>query len=491
MRNDSSRTPVEAREVQGTRDKGFLMRPLLAIVAVAVMAFSMPVMAQATLHDSSAFVGLLDLIRTSSNGWSMRLREFATSLFWSLALIQFVWTFGQLVLKQADYGELFAELIRYIMVIGFFASLLMYSTVWAEAIINSFRQAGASAAGVGVQLHPGDVFGMGVKFAETVSDVEMWNPVTATVAALASIIVLLCFTFIAAFMAITLAESYVVINASVIFMALGATQWTREYAISILRWSLSVGAKLFVLTLIIGLITESARHWQMAYRHDQASTLTLLGLALLCAIMSKTIPEYIQGLIQGVSPGGGSVIGGMAAAAAAGGVAGAAFVASKLGAANLLSGGSGSGGGIASAIGSSLFGGGGSAPSMMNSSGGTRSSGPSGSPSKLGGGAAPGPAPSSTSPKPSGTGGSGSKIGGMAHAAAAGAVKTAGVAASMAVPGMEGSESWSVGAPPAPPEMDISTPENIIRPAEGVAEAPVVDTMSSLKEALNEKGMRT
>lgn len=474
------------------------MRTWLAVMAAALMVFSTPVMAQATLHDSSAFVSLLDLVRTSANGWSVRLREFATSLFWSLALIQFVWTFGQLVLKDADFGELFTELIRYVMVIGFFASLLMYSTVWAEAIVNSFRQAGASAAGVGVQLHPGDVFGMGVKFGEMMLDVSLSDPLTAFVAALAAVIVILCFTFIAAFEAITLAESYVVINASVLFMAFGGSQWTREYAISILRWSLSVGAKLFVLTLLVGLIVESARHWQVAYRHDQASTLTLLGLSLLCAVMAKTIPEYMQGLIQGVSPGGGSVLGGMAAAAAAGGVAGAAYVASKMGAANLLSGGSG---GIANAISSSLSGGGaggGSSPSMMEAaSRGSSSSAPSGPPWRLGGGAAPGPSPSSPSTppvSPSGLSRSGSKVGGMAHAAAAGAVRTAGVAASMAVPGMEGSESLSVGPPPTPPETELpqSTPENIIRP-ESPAEAPepAIDTMSSLKEALNNKGTRT
>ena len=47
------------------------------------------------------------------------LHGYAVNLFWSLALIQFVWTFFPMVFKQVDFGELVGELIRFIMVIGF------------------------------------------------------------------------------------------------------------------------------------------------------------------------------------------------------------------------------------------------------------------------------------------------------------------------------------------------------------------------------------
>jgi type IV secretion system protein TrbL len=467
---------------------------------VLLLVASMPVMSAATLHDSSEFVGLLDLIRTSANGWSVRLQDFARSLFWSLALIQFVITFGFLTLKGADFTELLAELVRYVLITGFFASMLIFSVQWSEAIVNSFRQAAASASGLGIQLHPGDVLSLGVQFAEKISDVEMWNPLTAFLCAMCAIIVLMCFTFIAAFMAITLVESYIVINASVLFMAFGATQWTREYAISILRWSLSVGAKLFVLTLLVGLGMTVAHQWQLAYRNDQTSTFVLACVCVLFAALVKTLPDLIQGLIQGVSPGGGSVLGGMAAAAAAGGVAGAAYVAQKIGASNILS---GTGGGIASAISSSLSGGGSGnspAPSMTSSSSGS-SNAPSGPPWRLGGGATPGAAPSSPSTPPSApSSGGGSKVAGAAHAAVAGAVRASGVMASMAVPGMEGAESLSVGSPTPPidtelPQAAQSTPENIIRPEAQAPETPeaqsTVDTMSSLKEALNNRGKRS
>ncbi len=43
----------------------------------------------------------------------------------------------------------------------------------------------------------------------------------------------------------------------------------------------------------------------------------MVGLALVCAYLAKTIPELVAGMISGTSMGGGSAIGGMAAAGAA------------------------------------------------------------------------------------------------------------------------------------------------------------------------------
>ncbi len=303
---------------------------LLWVVLLLLASFAFASNASAAdLHDpSGSFTGLLDLVKNSAAQWDGKLRGYAKTLFWLLASIQFVWTFMPLVFRQADFGEIVGELIRFILVIGFFYALLLFSAEWADKVVDSFRTAGASAAGLGTsQIRPGDIFGTSIELANTIGDVETWNPLTATMVALAGLLVLLCFAFIAAFMGLTIIESYVVINASVLFMGFGASQWTREYALAIVRYAVSVGAKLFVLTLIVGLIVDSAKTWQAAYNHDDASMWTMVGLALVCAYLAKTIPELVAGMISGTSMGGGSAIGGMAAAGAAGAAAAIATIA--------------------------------------------------------------------------------------------------------------------------------------------------------------------
>lgn len=343
---------------------------LLVLCACAGVAFlATSAHAQTTnLHDASgSFTGLLQLIQSNANNWAGKLRGYATRVFWILATIQLVWTFFPLVLRQADFGEIIGELIRYILVIGFFFALLTYSVDWANAIVESFREAGGQASGLGQELRPGDIFGLAVELAHTIGDVETWNPLTAMSVSIAGLVVLLCFAFIAAFMGVTLVESYVVINASVLFMGFGGGQWTREYAIAMARYAVAVGAKLFVLTLIVGLIIQSAHQWQAAYNHDDASMWTMVGLALVCAYLSKQIPDLVQSLITGTSMGGGSALGGMAMAAAAVATAGVAAAAGAAGAGAAGAAGAAGGtggaagaarsGGLAGAINSSLSGG--------------------------------------------------------------------------------------------------------------------------------------
>ncbi|HEO8849739.1 TPA: P-type conjugative transfer protein TrbL [Escherichia coli] len=366
---------------------------LLWVVLLLLASFAFASNASAAdLHDpSGSFTGLLDLVKNSAAQWDGKLRGYAKTLFWLLASIQFVWTFMPLVFRQADFGEIVGELIRFILVIGFFYALLLFSAEWADKVVDSFRTAGASAAGLGTsQIRPGDIFGTSIELANTIGDVETWNPLTATMVALAGLLVLLCFAFIAAFMGLTIIESYVVINASVLFMGFGASQWTREYALAIVRYAVSVGAKLFVLTLIVGLIVDSAKTWQAAYNHDDASMWTMVGLALVCAYLAKTIPELVAGMISGTSMGGGSAIGGMAAAGAAGAAAAIATIATAGAAAPAAAGalGAAGSGGAAGAAGAGGIGGGGLAAAINSSFAG--GSAPAAAATGGGGGAASG-----------------------------------------------------------------------------------------------------
>lgn len=468
------------------RGRHFLLFTLLAFLASFVFA------SDAMAADPSGqFTGLLDLIQQNSNNWFTALKGYATNVFWTLAFIQLVWTFFPLVFKQADFGEIVGELIRFVVVIGFFYLLLEKSQEYAGNIVDSFRQAGSTAAGLGASsLTPGGIFDVAVEMAQTIGSVETWNPLTATMIALAGLVVLLCFAFIAAFMGLTIIESYIVINASVLFMGFGGSTWTRDYAIAMLRYAVAVGAKLFVLTLLVGLVIQSAQQWQNAYNNtDQASMWTMIGLALACAYFCKTLPELVAGLITGVSPGGGSGIGMMAAAGAAGAAAavGAIATAATAGAAAPVAaggvaaaGGGGAaaagGGGLAAAINSSIAGGasaGASAATGSTGAVGAASAGASGAGAVTGGGSAAGSTASAAgtaakgatgAPGAAGTGGStggattGQKVAGKAAEAAGkatasnneGGSNSGATAAASPGNGMADDTTQKTGAAPAP-----------------------------------------
>ena len=319
-------------------------------------------------------------------------------------------------------------------------------------------------------------------------------------------------------MGLTLIEAYVVINASVFLMGFGGSEWTREYAMAMIRGSLAIGVKLFVLTLIVGLIMTAAKDWQLQYTQDESSTFTLLGMAFAAACLVKIVPDMMGSLISGVSPGGGGVIGGMAAAGMAFGAGAAATLASSMGTGGVLGGigqqlggvadllkGSGSGGSPGGGRGGASF-----MNSMNSGSSGDASSGPG---PRVGGGGRSHSVPPASTGTSSSTGNSPKSGGGnmaqaqdaaspksmsgaeKAHMAADMAVRTAGAAVSIAMPGAESAHSVSVGPPPTPPDLSSSTvsmgetPENMIRPdTSGSYEDHGILTMEGLQEKLNSQG---
>lgn len=467
-----------------------LVGAVLLLSATSAMASGVDLAQSNTSMNS-----LLRLIQNASNQWAPRLHDYALWLLGCLAVIQLVWTFAPLVMRGAELGDILHELVKFILVIGFFYAMLDHATEWGGAIVNSFRQAGAHAAGLGsAELMPGDMFSTAVDFSRQVltAGVSMFSPITSVVVAVSALIVLMCFTFIAALVFVTLVEAYVIINAAVLFMGFGGSQWTREYALAPIRYAVAVGAKLFVLTLIVGLIMQVSAEWSAAYTNDEASLMTLVGLSLVCAYLTKTIPELIGGMISGTSMGGGSAIGGMAAAGAAGAAAAIATVATAGAAAPAAGalGAAGTGGGAASATGGGL------ASALNASMAGGSTAGGSGATAKaagsrVGGGAASGSAnPVSAAASPaSQESGSGLKqaakqagkaakggdddmdqqavaqqrqmtpkegTGGNGKAVAQGAevaTRALGVLGAISVPGMESSHGLSLGGTGSPPPV--------------------------------------
>ena len=484
-------------------------RRLLLFLALASVFVAGNAMAATDLsHADTSVQGLLDLVLQQSHQWSAKLYDYAIRLFWLLASIQFIWTFMPLVMKQADFGEIVGELLRFVLVIGFFLAVMKYSVEWSTAIVDSFRDAAASASGLGRALEPGDMLAVALDFGRTmVEGISVFSPAKGLLIAVCAILVLACFAFIAAFMFVTLVESYVIINASVLFFGFGGSQWTRDFAIALMRFTVAIGAKLFVLTLIVGLIVQSAKQWLAAYTNDEASLMTMVGLALVCCYLTKTIPDLIGGMISGTSMGGGSAIGGMAVAGAA--ALGAAGTGSAAGAG--AAGVGGLGGGLAGAISSSFAGAssaGGAASSMGaaassgvgTSTGGAAAQGASSAGAKIGGSSAnpagqASAAPSSPSSgvkqaaKQAGKAAQGNddkdqqttpkggvvSSGSALSQAADGGAKMLGVMASMAVPGMENAHALSLGEgspPPAPDDTNSTTPAN---GAESATEATQAD----------------
>jgi type IV secretion system protein TrbL len=281
-------------------------------------------------------VNVLDQIVTEfkirAAGWESALRSFAIGTFGILATIELAWAAIRLAFRRSDVSEWLAEIVNQILFLGFFLALLENSVTWGQAIVNSFRQAASAAGGGGIA--PSDVFAAGVKIASMVlSQMSIWHPKASAGLMVAGIVIEICFALMAAFMMLALVESFLIISMGVLFMAFGGTRWTKDFAISTVRYTVSVGAKLFVLQLLVSIGASLIQTWANSFTDvTDASLCILVGCSIVMLALVKVLPETMQSIVNGSSMASGSAlvgaalaVGGATAALGAGLVGGGAM----------------------------------------------------------------------------------------------------------------------------------------------------------------------
>jgi type IV secretion system protein TrbL len=90
----------------------------------------------------------------------------AKSLFWILAAIEIAIAAVWLALQAASLDTWFAELVRRIMFVGFFAFVLTQRTQLCKSIVDSLFQIGAGSG----TASPADIFNAGLVVAGKMSE---------------------------------------------------------------------------------------------------------------------------------------------------------------------------------------------------------------------------------------------------------------------------------------------------------------------------------
>lgn len=241
---------------------------------------------------------MIEQFRNAAQTWEAPLLNAATSLFWLLATIQFAWAMIGLAFRTNDIGTWVSTIFNQIIFIGFFYWLLTNSATFARSIVDSFRQAAASASGSSL-LKPSDFFIAGWEIVERIFDsISAWSPVDSVGLMIAAIIIMICFALICAFLVLALVEMYIIISASVLLMGFGGSQWTKDYAVRTLQYAVSVGAKIFVLQLIAGIGLTLINTWVSTLNvEENADIVGMIGCSIVLLALTKIIPEMVQELL--------------------------------------------------------------------------------------------------------------------------------------------------------------------------------------------------
>ena len=233
---------------------------LVSIGLVAVCSLvAGPATAQVVTDD------LTEQYRLMQSDWYVRLSPVAQRLFllfagFEFAVSAYVWGFRRQELDDT-LGQFFLKFLM-LSVLYFF---LMAWIHWGPLITQSLATAGQIASGSS-GLSPSAIAELGIELhGKMMEKAWAWGLLVSTadtVAALiAGLLVTIAFALIAVQLVITLVESYIVVGAGVFFLGFAAFRGTSSFTDRYLVYAFSVGIRLFLLYLLVGIGQDVAEDW--------------------------------------------------------------------------------------------------------------------------------------------------------------------------------------------------------------------------------------
>lgn len=309
-------------------------RTLGFLATMVLILFISPLPALAQASSAGVLDTAHDAYMNAASNWASTIEAHAARLFWLLALISMVWTFGIMLLRKADIGEFFAEFVRFTIFVGFFWWLLDNGPHFASTIIASLRQMGDSAAAAASgssspMSSPSAIVDIGFEiFAKVVDKSTVWSPFTSAVGIALSIIILLVLALVAVNMLVLMVSAWVLAYAGIFFLGFGGSRWTSDMAINYFRTVLAMAAQIFTMVLLIGIAKAIIDDFYSHMSSDM--NLSEIAAVMIVAIILLVLVNKLPPLVGGLATGGG--------VAALGGGAGAAHaVAAMTGAAAAMS----------------------------------------------------------------------------------------------------------------------------------------------------------
>ena len=167
---------------------------MLFATGLACLMLAGPAFAQ----QGQVLTELENQVSSAAKGWETTIMDAARSLFWILAGIEVGIAAVWLAIQSASLDSWFAELVRRIMFIGFFAFVLTQGPTFAKAVVDSLYQIGAGSG----SASPAEVFDAGIRVASQMSEQAKFgvfeDNALAIAAVLAMGIVVICFSLVAA-----------------------------------------------------------------------------------------------------------------------------------------------------------------------------------------------------------------------------------------------------------------------------------------------------
>lgn len=253
---------------------------------------------------------LANQYQAASAGWMTAALAYALHLFYLLVAIEIPVSAIFYLFYKEGLADFLAALLIKLLALLFFWVLMQEAPVWIPAILQSFTQAGAGISGAPT-LDPSSVFDQGVTVATamltSINNASIFSAfLLIVIAGRCAVGIVLAYAVIAAQLLITLVESYLVMGGGVLMLGFAGSRWTLVFTARYVGYVVSVGIKLFVLYLIIGLGGTLATQWaavfttaQQTFLPQPQAYLDVMGGALVFMAVGWQVPALAASMMTG------------------------------------------------------------------------------------------------------------------------------------------------------------------------------------------------
>ncbi|HDZ5238211.1 TPA: P-type conjugative transfer protein TrbL [Campylobacter coli] len=287
--------------------------------------------------------GILSLIRNGILSWTPLIKTACLWVFWTLVVIDLVWTFGLKALSGFEFGDFIATLIKKIMYIGIFLFLFNIDQ-WLQIIFNSFSQL-ATSVNNGISITPQNIIEQALNLVgKIIQSMDFWSPGDSILKVVAGVIILIAFVLMAIDLLIVYLKFFLM-NVIVFFaLALGGLSHFKQIGLNPIMTAIKVGVELFMIQglMALSITMIDVINNEITQKSTADVILQILVVALIFCMITKMVPGIIEAVFNGSigesagASAGFRAVATMAAGAAAGAAVGAVGVTRAMNAAKAL-----------------------------------------------------------------------------------------------------------------------------------------------------------
>lgn len=270
---------------------------------------------------------ILKIVKECATNISKTLSKRALELLWGLALISLSFIAIKQIFSGADFNTLFAEMVKFIMTIGFFVFILDSKYIGIEKLIkfvedwlNIIPTVNGGSNHTPEQFIK-NVFNGGwivlcwvtsLGSSGTTLDFVLPDDWTDYFSYGLSLIVVsgifIIFLSITANFILTLTKAYITICCGVLAVGFGGLTWTNSWAVNYLKQLVKLGFELmcfvFIVDVLLGMVTVTIFSATSANRPLSLSEIFLvLTEAILTVILAHSVPSAVVSMIEGGATG--------------------------------------------------------------------------------------------------------------------------------------------------------------------------------------------